>query len=332
MMSLGRMLSLQDDVGTPGNAEARAEANAELDRVRAPVWMQEYAAWHRQHRNDRGARFLMYSCHDQMNGQRAGVCGGHGNRIKHICWTLRAAAASRRVLLVDWQSPERLEEYIGPVAVDWRPTAAERAIFSGASSHVYKFGWPDVRTAPPPPGTKYLRVTGGSPHEAPCYNCTGFQASFNSLYGFLFRPTAAFREHVHATRVRLFGGASAPYVSMHVRMGDSAEGSLLHPSPSPNPNPNPGPSLNPDPDPNPNPEPNPNPNPNPKQAACCTARATSCRRSSTGPTHTYTRMRPICIYICAPSAPHPPAPLCTQALHAGPGGAGHRMHQQRGER
>ena len=216
-------------------------------QLSAPEWMQEYASWHRQHRNDPDARYLMYSCHDQMNGQKVTRCGGHGNRIKHICWTLRAAAASRRVLLVDWLSPEHLEEYLGPVAVDWRPNAAERAIFSGASSHVYKFGWPDVRTAPPPPGTKYLRVTGGSPHDAPCYNCTGFQASFNSLYGFLFRPTAAFREHVRATRVRLFGGASAPYVSMHVRMGDSAEGSLLHtnpsPSPSPNPNPNPNPTL-----------------------------------------------------------------------------------------
>ena len=212
--------------GTPDNAESRTDPNAELDLGRAPQWMQEYAVWHRQHRNDPEARFLMYSCHDQMNGQRAGVCGGHGNRIKHICWTLRAAAASRRVLLVDWLSPEHLEEYLGPVAVDWRPNAAERAIFRGASSHVYKFGWPDVRDRPPP-DTKYVRVTGGNPDNAPCYNCAGFQASFNSLYGFLFRPTAAFREHVHATRVRLFGSATTPYVSMHVRMGDSAEGSLL---------------------------------------------------------------------------------------------------------
>jgi len=197
--------------------------------------MHEYASWHEQHRNDPDARFLMYSCHDQMNGQKITRCGGHGNRIKHICWTLRAAAASRRVLLVDWLSPEHLEEYLLPVAVDWRPNDAERAILADtadASSRVpvHHFGWPDVGTAPPPVDVKYVRVTGGPPGkhaDSKCYNCTGFHASFNSLYRFLFRPTAAFREHVHATRVQLFGGGAVPYVSMHVRMGDSAEGSLL---------------------------------------------------------------------------------------------------------
>ena len=145
--------------GTPHNAAARAEADAELEL--APEWMREYASWHKQHRHDPDARFLMYSCHDEMNGQRAGVCGGHGNRIKQICWTLRAAAASRRVLLVDWASPEDLEEYLAPVAVDWRPNAAERALLRGASSpQVYKFAWPDTASKPPPE-VKYLRVTAG---------------------------------------------------------------------------------------------------------------------------------------------------------------------------
>ena len=233
--------------GTPDNAESRTDPNAELDLGRAPQWMQEYAVWHRQHRNDPEARFLMYSCHDQMNGQRAGVCGGHGNRIKHICWTLRAAAASRRVLLVDWLSPEHLEEYLGPVAVDWRPNAAERAILADTDGFVpvHHLGWPDVGTAPPPVDVKYVRVTGGPPGknaDSKCYNCSGFhvghlhsatprpiilaypwpthpnlnpyskpqpppqpqpqpnptQASSNTLYSFLFRPTAAFREHVRA--------------------------------------------------------------------------------------------------------------------------------------
>ena len=154
-------MMLLASAGTADNAEVRAEPNAALDLGRAPAWMQEYAAWHRQHRNDPDARFLMYSCHEQMNGQRAGACGGHGNRIKQICWTLRAAAASRRVLLVDWASPEDLEEYVAPVAVDWRPNAAERALLSGASSpQVYKFTWPDTASKPPP-AVKYLRVTAG---------------------------------------------------------------------------------------------------------------------------------------------------------------------------
>lgn len=210
-MSLALVMTFAS--GTPHNAAARAEADAELEL--APEWMREYASWHKQHRHDPDARFLMYSCHDEMNGQRAGVCGGHGNRIKQIFWTLRAAAASRRVLLVDWASPEDLEEYLAPVAVDWRPNAAERALLRGASSpQVYKFAWPDTASKPPP-AVQYLRVTAGSPVDAPSFNCTGFSASFGSLYRYLFRPSRAFSAHVHATRERLFGSATARYVSMH---------------------------------------------------------------------------------------------------------------------
>ena len=57
--------------------------------------------------------------------------------------------------------PAELEEYLAPVAVDWRPNAAERALLRGASSpQVYKFAWPDTASKPPPE-VKYLRVTAG---------------------------------------------------------------------------------------------------------------------------------------------------------------------------
>ena len=162
-------------------------------QLSAPEWMQEYASWHRQHRSDPDAKFLMYSCHNQMNGQKVTRCGGHGNRIKHICWTLRAAAASRRVLLVDWLSPEHLEEYLGPVAVDWRPNAAERAILADTDGFVpvHHLGWPDVGTAPPPVDVKYVRVTGGPPGknaDSKCYNCSGFHVGHLQRYPSPYHP------------------------------------------------------------------------------------------------------------------------------------------------
>lgn len=154
-------------------------------------------------------------------------------------WTLRVAAGSRRVLLVDWESPERLEDFLAPAAdIDWRPTQAERALLAAPDHpHVWRMSWPNLTG--PPPDTRYLRVTAGGSNNAPCWNCSGLAVSFGAAYRYLFRPTSAFHKQLHDARTRLFGsggsvhgggGNSAEpvrYVSMHVRMGDSAEGSQM---------------------------------------------------------------------------------------------------------
>lgn len=204
---------------------------ARASRPEWPAWLSNYSVWHHQHRNGPNARFLMYSCHARMNvfGGYA-ACGGHGNRIRQILWTLQAAAATRRVLLVDWMSPENLEDYLMPSEIDWRPNANERATLGGTDQPlVYRSAWPNAQSAPPPPD-RFLRVTAGMPgccnERSANRSMTAFQASIGTLYRFLFKPTPAFRQEVHAARVQLFG-AAVPYVSMHVRMGDSADGTLL---------------------------------------------------------------------------------------------------------
>ena len=100
-------------------------------------WLAEYAAWHRQHRDDPSAKYVMYSCHERMTGAGQ-ICGGHGNRIKQITFTLRVAAATGRVLLVDWVSPEELTDYLEPGEIDWRPNAVERAELAGPQHIVYR--------------------------------------------------------------------------------------------------------------------------------------------------------------------------------------------------
>ena len=175
----------------------------------------------------------MYSCHSWMNVHKSGghaACGGHGNRVLQILWTLQAAAVTRRVLLVDWLSPENLEDYVMPGEVDWRPNKAERATLRGSDQPlVYRQAWPNAQSEPPPP-ERYLRVTAGMPgccsERVANRSMAAFQGGIGRLYRYLSRPTAAFRQQVHAARVKLFG-AAVPYVSMHIRMGDSADGSLL---------------------------------------------------------------------------------------------------------
>lgn len=59
-----------------------------------PSWLDEYAVWHRQHRNAPAAKYVMYSCHEHMKGIRT-VCGGHGSRFNQIGWTLRVVRLHR---------------------------------------------------------------------------------------------------------------------------------------------------------------------------------------------------------------------------------------------
>lgn len=133
------------------------------------------------------------------------------------------------MLLVDWASPERLEDMLEAAEIDWRPNATERALLDDKENHpkVYRFGWANL-TGAPPPDTTYLRVTAGGVSGAGCWNCQDFTADFVTLYGFLFQgPTAAFRTEIHTVQAQLFGAPATPYNSMHVRMGDGAEGSKL---------------------------------------------------------------------------------------------------------
>ena len=145
-----------------------------------------------------------------MNVHKSGghaACGGHGNRVLQILWTLQAAAVTRRVLLVDWLSPENLEDYVMPGEVDWRPNKAERASLRGSDQPlVYRQAWPNAQSEPPPP-ERYLRVTAGMPgccsERVANRSMAAFQGGIGRLYRFLFRPTAAFRQQVHAARVKL---------------------------------------------------------------------------------------------------------------------------------
>ena len=212
-------------------ARVSMRARASAARPEWPAWLSEYSAWHHQHRQTPNARFLMYSCHARMNVHAGhAACGGHGNRIRQILWTLQMAAATHRVLLVDWVSPENLEDYLIPGEVDWRPNAHERATLGGTDAPlVHRMAWPNANLEQPPTD-KYVRVTAGMPgcceERLANRSIQSFHGSIGTLYRFLFRPTAAFRQQVHAARVKLFG-AAVPYVSMHVRMGDSADGTLL---------------------------------------------------------------------------------------------------------
>jgi len=218
-------------------AQAEVMFRRNWNRLRAPGFMQAvqkdcagiswlcwYARFHHRYRYSPTSKYIIYSCRERQPGHRH--CGGIGHRFTHIGFLLRAAAANRRIFLIDWASPEPLENYFIPAHLEWRLNMAEHEAI--ANERVHRFVWPNASSQPPPEHSQYLLATGGFAWAAACFGCANLTTpSFGSLFKFLFQSTEALESRLRALRVSVFGAATVAYNSMHVRMGDSADGSAL---------------------------------------------------------------------------------------------------------
>ena len=78
-----------------------------------PDWMQEYIEWHTTQRaqltvdNYQNYRFLVLRCLHVDT-----TCGGISDRLKPLPLLVQLAAASQRILLIAWQRPAPLEEFL----------------------------------------------------------------------------------------------------------------------------------------------------------------------------------------------------------------------------
>ncbi|KAL3939808.1 MAG: hypothetical protein SGBAC_005535 [Bacillariaceae sp.] len=105
-----------------------------------PQWIQDYVKWHQQVRqefpgmqlfeNPNAPPLLIRTC--------LGLCGGLHDRIGQLPWDLYLARKTKRLLLIAWQRPRSLENFLlppseGDLLVDWR--VPEQA----------KFGFDDIR-------------------------------------------------------------------------------------------------------------------------------------------------------------------------------------------
>ena len=109
-----------------------------LGHDKLPQWVTSYLQWHRKIRPEinspesieKGYRFLVLSCLETW-----GKCGGLADRLKPIPLALRLAYETKRVLLVYWNKPCELEEFLEPArgGLDWRtPTWIHSAIVNGS--------------------------------------------------------------------------------------------------------------------------------------------------------------------------------------------------------
>ena len=87
-----------------------------------PTWMQEYFHWHKQQRKvvnennwkQSSTKYLVLRClnHDTK-------CGGAADRLQPIVLATLVAYRLQRVLLIHWERPCKLEEFLIPNDVDW---------------------------------------------------------------------------------------------------------------------------------------------------------------------------------------------------------------------
>ncbi|CAB9506246.1 expressed unknown protein [Seminavis robusta] len=90
--------------------------------IRIPAWLKMYFLWHKtalsqiNESNWQQHRFLVMTC---FHGMR---CGGVTDRLRPILPMLRAAHQSKRILLIYWERPFPLEEFLLPPegGLDWR--------------------------------------------------------------------------------------------------------------------------------------------------------------------------------------------------------------------
>jgi hypothetical protein len=89
-----------------------------------PRWMKSYFDWHKHKRKTwtpdswESERWMIMQClagHDRK-------CGGTADRLKPIPWALRVAYQTKRILLIRWTRPVKLEEFLVPPkgGMDWR--------------------------------------------------------------------------------------------------------------------------------------------------------------------------------------------------------------------
>lgn len=88
-----------------------------------PQWMKDYLNWHdfQRHNWSRETfsekRWMIMQCLTTHNN-----CGGTSDRLKPIVFQLKVAYLSRRILLLHWNKPHALTEFLVPPrgGVDWR--------------------------------------------------------------------------------------------------------------------------------------------------------------------------------------------------------------------
>lgn len=202
----------------------------EVDEL-LPSWIQEYFQWHKQQRallqeeNKKAlssTRFLLMECWNWNS-----VCGGTADRLRSVPFMLLVAHRTQRLLLIHWERPFPLEEFLLPPqdGLDWRvpswliPHLANQSNFH-AATHVDKLiqiaslkneTVITTRLQSHDHGAEYYNTHRRIPHKEPM-----LRDVYQQIWSMIFTPTP----HIAALikdELKSLGLIPGEYAAAHVR-------------------------------------------------------------------------------------------------------------------
>ena len=191
-----------------------------------PDWLKHYIAWHQQQRKDLSPdnwnvdrKYLIMQCVHSDNR-----CGGTADRLKPIPTLLYIAYQYNRILLIRWERPCKLEEFLQPPAdgLDWRvpdwlaPKLGDMPLGSTIRQirfYMRKNGGNDVVAS-----SRYQSYNGGADYYSEQHNSTG--ASFDDIYHdvwhAIFEPVSAVQKVIDET-MKSMSLVPGEYAAAHLR-------------------------------------------------------------------------------------------------------------------
>ncbi|GKZ00603.1 hypothetical protein MPSEU_001012500 [Mayamaea pseudoterrestris] len=145
-----------------------------------PPWAQTYFEWHAEQRllmsPTSNHRYLIYTCL-----QSDASCGGLSDRIKSLPYFIYVAAKTKRVYLIHWNRPCRLEEFLLPPmnGLDWTTPDCILHYVSSLNHPIVTGRLQDQHG-----GSDYYNAQVG-----PGEGSRAFRRSFRSLFFKCFAPT-----------------------------------------------------------------------------------------------------------------------------------------------
>jgi hypothetical protein len=87
-----------------------------------PSWLVEYSRWHAEQRASLNATNWKNKKYFIMHCSQDKACGGASDRLQHVPLAMRIASQYNRILLIHWERPYALEEFLLPPTdgIDWR--------------------------------------------------------------------------------------------------------------------------------------------------------------------------------------------------------------------
>jgi len=225
------LLLCMPSVAWAGNKREPALSQDALDiiELRCPGWLEEYKVYHRAHKHSNDVTYLYYHCDHG--------CKGAGDRLRAAMFLLRVAALYKKILLIKWDRPTDLADYLAPNDIDWRTDGMEELLEAHPSSSfdtgVEMRKQPLYRTLMTGEkqaqfnATKIIRTKTNLDfwvrlHRSDrlWFKTTEQRTHYgHCLFSFLFKPSKQLVKQTRSALQQLYGSPSVPYAAWHWRSG-----------------------------------------------------------------------------------------------------------------